>query len=470
MSHVCGRSASEKHNLSNKLLKATDKKSSCVTTLTRDSNYINHDKDKPHKTRRLKTRKERCQMRAGWKDTLKNKSHHHRCFCQSRKDLTHFPNFCHGCHWPTMKNTQMSSAVPVTQEPSIITDSRLIGHHGLFNHEVKSIDIERLLSEQSKLGQSEQATNEENNNTSNLSSTPCNPVLLSSDGLLRANADECVPVKEKANATTKTHDDSQETEMMKRQFSNQGTDVTPCQRLQQQLFSSSESLKSINQPKNSFQATKTKNTVCMSVMGEALQLKSFADRGKTKTLKRTINGDMISDLKQPYDNQDYPAEADYLISSPLRHFTSLCADNFEQQHKNQDPDHVSKATCGVATRLCECLQLPVPNRRNLLSETREVLLKSLQERHGPCLHANLQEVQRSLGCLIEPTQATIEQGQNMMEGERERDGPPPGGTCLEHHRSQIRQPKSLNVFAGSPLLSHATVCNSLLPALIALRS
>ncbi|MED6272630.1 hypothetical protein CHARACLAT_032293 [Characodon lateralis] len=316
-----------------------------------------------------------------------------------------------------MKNTLISSAVPVTQEPIIITNSRLIGHHGLFNHEVKSIDIERLLSEQSKLGQSEQATNEENNNTSNFSSTPCNPVLLSSDGLLRADADEGVPVKEKTNATTKTHDDSQETEMMNLQFSNQGTDVTPCQRLQQQLFSSSESLKSINQPKNSFQATKTKNTDnCMSVMGEALQLKSFADRGKTKTLKRTINGDMISDLKQPYENQDYPAEADYLISSPLRHFTSLCADHFEQQPKNQDPDHVSKATCGVATRLCECLQLPVPNRRNLLSETREVLLKSLQERHGPCLQANLQEVQRSLNCLIEPTQATIEQEQNMMEG------------------------------------------------------
>ncbi|KAJ0065894.1 hypothetical protein NL108_000128, partial [Boleophthalmus pectinirostris] len=37
-----------------------------------------------------------------------------------------------------------------THEPSVITDRRLIGHHGLFNHEVKSIDIERLLSEQRK--------------------------------------------------------------------------------------------------------------------------------------------------------------------------------------------------------------------------------------------------------------------------------------------------------------------------------
>ncbi|KAM4735226.1 proline-rich protein 19 [Anableps anableps] len=399
MSHVSGRSSSEKNNLS-KQSRATDKKCCCVTTLTGDSKYFNHDKDKQHKIRRLKTRKERCQMRADRKDTLKNKSHHHHCFCQSRKDLTYYPNCCHSCHLPTRKNTPISSTVPVTQEPSIITDSRLIGHHGLFNHEVKSINIERVLSEQSTLGQSEEKTNE-NNKISNLSSAPSNTVLLSSDGLLGADAD--VPVKQKANNTTKSRD-SQEIKMMNLQFSNPGADITPGQRSQQQLYSSCESVKSTNQSKNSFQATKTKNTdSCMSEMDEALQVKPLARRDKTKTLNSTINGD-----------QDYPVQGDFQISSPLQHVTSLSAERFDQQHLHRDPDHVSKTTHAVAARLSKCLHLPVPNRRNLLSETREVLLKSLQERHGPCLQANLQEVQRSLRLFKEPSQASMEQEQHMM--------------------------------------------------------
>uniref|UniRef100_A0A3B5MYW9 Uncharacterized protein n=1 Tax=Xiphophorus couchianus TaxID=32473 RepID=A0A3B5MYW9_9TELE len=79
------------------------------------------------------------------------------------------------------KNAQILSIFPVTQEPSIITASRLLGHHGLFNHEVKSISIERVLSEQSKLEQNEEKTNEENNNTPYLSSSPHNPILLSNN-------------------------------------------------------------------------------------------------------------------------------------------------------------------------------------------------------------------------------------------------------------------------------------------------
>lgn len=398
MSHTCGRSLSEKKDFRNKQSNTTDKKCCCVTTLTGYSKYFNEDKQ--HKIRRLKTRKERCQIRAGRKE---NKSHHHRHhFCQSRKDLTFFPNCCSSCHLPTRKNTPISSSVPVTQEPSIITDSRLLGHHGLFNHEVKSISIERLLREQSKLGQTEDKTEEEKNDTSNLSSNASNPVLLSSGGFLGSDADEGLPVKKKAKAKTKTNEDSQEMETRNLQFSNPGADMTPGQRLQQQLCSSCESLKSINGPKNSFKTTKTKNTEsCMSGMDESLQLKPLADSDKRETLKRTKKGDLSSDIKHPDKKQDYTTQADYLTSSPLQ----PSAEIFDQQHLNRDPDHVSKTTRAVAARLCECLHPPAPNRRNLLSETREVLLKFLQERHGPFLKANFQEVQRSLTFLKETTLA-----------------------------------------------------------------
>uniref|UniRef100_A0A3B3U0H5 Uncharacterized protein n=1 Tax=Poecilia latipinna TaxID=48699 RepID=A0A3B3U0H5_9TELE len=143
--------------------------------------------DKQHKIKRLRTRKERCQMRADKRETSKNKSHHHHCFSQSKKNLIFYPNNHHNCHLPTRKNAQILSTVAVTQEPSIITESRLLGHHGLFNHEVKSINIERVLSEQSKLEESEEKTNEETNDTPYLSSTPSNLILLSSDGLLESD-------------------------------------------------------------------------------------------------------------------------------------------------------------------------------------------------------------------------------------------------------------------------------------------
>uniref|UniRef100_A0A3Q3CBZ0 Uncharacterized protein n=1 Tax=Haplochromis burtoni TaxID=8153 RepID=A0A3Q3CBZ0_HAPBU len=58
----------------------------------------------------------------------------------------------YGCNESRLvRNPPFPSVVRSVQEPSIITDGRLTGHHGLFNHEVKSIDFERLLSEQPKL-------------------------------------------------------------------------------------------------------------------------------------------------------------------------------------------------------------------------------------------------------------------------------------------------------------------------------
>ncbi|XP_014908309.1 proline-rich protein 19 [Poecilia latipinna] len=404
MSHVCGRSSSEKKYSYKNQSKAADKKCCCVTTLTGDSKYFIHGRDKQHKIKRLRTRKERCQMRADKRETSKNKSHHHHCFSQSKKNLIFYPNNHHNCHLPTRKNAQILSTVAVTQEPSIITESRLLGHHGLFNHEVKSINIERVLSEQSKLEESEEKTNEETNDTPYLSSTPSNLILLSSDGLLGADAD--VPVKKKAKTSTKTHDDSQDIEMTNLQFSNPGAD-TSGQRLQQQLPSSCESFKSTDQSKKRFQTTKTKHTdSSMSGMDKALQPKPLDTRDKIKTVNKTINGD-----------QDSSSETDYLVSSP-RHVASLSADNFDQQNLHQDPEHVWKTTHEVAEHLSEWLHFPVPHRRDLSSETREVLLKALQERHGPHLQANLQEMQRTLRFYKDPSQASIEQEQHMMRDDK----------------------------------------------------
>uniref|UniRef100_A0A3P8SNH1 Uncharacterized protein n=1 Tax=Amphiprion percula TaxID=161767 RepID=A0A3P8SNH1_AMPPE len=123
--------------------------------------------DEKQKMKRLKTRKERSLMRGGWKETSNTKSHHHYC-------------------------SRQCSVAPAVLEPSIITDRRLIGHQGLFNYEVKSIDIERLLSEQRKLKQSGQHVKEKYKASSHLSSSSCIPAPFSCDPLLGADTDDAV--------------------------------------------------------------------------------------------------------------------------------------------------------------------------------------------------------------------------------------------------------------------------------------
>uniref|UniRef100_A0A3B4WBI7 Uncharacterized protein n=1 Tax=Seriola lalandi dorsalis TaxID=1841481 RepID=A0A3B4WBI7_SERLL len=118
----------------------------------------------------------------------------------------HRPSPC--CHCPSL----FPNVIPASHEPSIITDSRLIGHHGLFNHEVKSIDIERLLSEQGKLEKSGQKTQKKNHAISHPSSTTHIPPPLSSKDLLCADTDAVVPFEKKADPATNICDDSREKE------------------------------------------------------------------------------------------------------------------------------------------------------------------------------------------------------------------------------------------------------------------
>uniref|UniRef100_A0A3B3QC29 Uncharacterized protein n=1 Tax=Paramormyrops kingsleyae TaxID=1676925 RepID=A0A3B3QC29_9TELE len=60
------------------------------------------------------------------------------------------PICCPKCQKPPLSREPLSGRTFSKQEPCIITDSRLIGHRGLFSHEVKSINIVRLLTDQSK--------------------------------------------------------------------------------------------------------------------------------------------------------------------------------------------------------------------------------------------------------------------------------------------------------------------------------
>ena len=407
MTHVCRRASSDKEkilNVVNKPLKSTDKKHCSANRFIADCKCSNRRSktDGQHKMKQLRSRKERSHMRGGGKEALKPRSHHyhHHRHRQSGTDMAHFQSSCHrSCHCPPRREAPFPSVVPAAQEPSVITDSRLIGHHGLFNHEVKSIDIERLLSEQRKLENSRQQAQENNNAGSHQSSTSHVPSLSSTNDLLgAADTDEVLPFEKEAAG-----DDCQK----KQEKISQGSDITPGQRSQQQL--SSESLKSVFSSKHSsldvviVESKKTNPAVCEK--GRESQLTPSVVRENAKTLNKKLKGHVISTLEHTPKKQETPirqTQAPDLSPIPLELSSSHTAASFDMQRRRQDPDCVSRSVSSVAAGLCACLQFPFLRRGNLVAESREVLLKALRERHGPRLQENLLEVRRGLSCGADP--------------------------------------------------------------------
>ncbi|XP_034729114.1 uncharacterized protein si:dkey-250k15.4 [Etheostoma cragini] len=404
-----GRALSDREkilNVFNKQLKTTEKKRCSGNRLTADCTRLNHDSmtDGQHKMKRLKSRKERSQMRGGKKEASTSKSHYHHCPRQSSKDMAHFHNSCHSsCHCPSMRDAPFPNIIPAAQEPSIITDSRLIGHHGLFNHEVKSIDIERLLSEQRKRGTQLQ---EKNNTASHPFSTSNIPSPLSNNDLLDKDTDEVLPIEK-----TKAHDDCQKK-------ISQGSDVTAVRRPQQQPDLSPDSVKSISSAKqsslNAVKIKSKKTNPVMSEKGRESQLTPTVVRENVKTLNKTVQGNMISTPEHTPKNQESPAhqtQAHILSPSPHQPSSSPTADSSDIPNL----DCVSKSVSTLAAGLCDCLHFPLLSRRDLVAENRDVLLKALRERHGPGLQENLMGLQRCFHFDADPTKKVQDQESTMID-------------------------------------------------------
>ncbi|XP_073341967.1 proline-rich protein 19 [Pagrus major] len=384
MSRICGTlpDKGKPLNVFNRQLKTTDKNCCSVNTSTADCKCFNPHSttDGQHKMKRLKSRKERSQMRGGGKEASKFKSYHHHCRRQTSKDMVHRHNCCHSSSYcPSRRDARFPNVVPTSQEPSIITDSRLIGHQGLFNHEVKSIDIERLLSKQKK--------------DSNPSLTSHIPSPLSTNDLLGADTGEVMPSENKAGPATKANDDCLEKE---KKFS-QGSDLTPGQRPKQKLGISSGSFKTINSSKQLAPTVNTENV---------------------NALNKKEEGHMVSTLEHTPKNSESPVhqtQAHHVCQSPVQLSSSPTADSFDIQHRRLDPDSVFKSVSAVAASLCDCLQFPLLTGRSLVTECREALLKALQERHGPHLKGNLLKVQRCLSFGANPAKEVQDQQPTMVD-------------------------------------------------------
>ncbi|XP_077381951.1 proline-rich protein 19 [Festucalex cinctus] len=121
------------------------------------------DTSKP-KLKRLRTRKERS------KSASKVKGRH--CHLRGGLDVEHLRGCCRHARrrGGASPPPPLCDALAPTQEASVITEARLIGHRGLFNREVKSIDIERLL-----LGKTETKAKESNAKSAHVVSDASGP-------------------------------------------------------------------------------------------------------------------------------------------------------------------------------------------------------------------------------------------------------------------------------------------------------
>lgn len=387
MSHVCGRPTSEK------VLNVTQKQPQCHPAKSLDSKYFHQcsESQSQHKLKRLKTRKERSQMTGGRKQT---RSCHRHCRCQSRRDVTHCQNCSHNsCHFTSRRSTPILSAVPTAQEPSIITDSRLIGRPGLFSHEIKSIDIERLLSEQSKCEKRGEKVKKMNNETLLLSSSSHVSAPLHEEDLFAADANGEASFLNKADSPEKSQYIFVEAQEKNPQFKGHGSDVTPELRPQQQNDVSAVGLNAISSPKPSMHAVET-----------------FTNANNTISEK---DKELNSGLELPQKNQDSQTQTESSNPNSLLDSSSAAGGTFDTQHGRQDSENVSKSVRALAARLCESLRFPLMKKRNLLAECRKVLLKSLQESHGPWLQENLKAVQQCMN--PHPRTAFQENREALME-------------------------------------------------------
>ncbi|KAK9514054.1 hypothetical protein VZT92_027543 [Zoarces viviparus] len=222
-----------------------------------------------------------------------------------------------------------------------------------------------------------------------------------------------LPFKEKT-----AHDDCRK----KEKKISQGSDLAPGQRLQKKLDVSSESFKSVSSSKHSsldVVIVKSKKTnPLMSEKSKESQLTATVVKESVKTLNRKAKGRMNSTVAHTPKNQESPVHqtpAHGLSPSPVQLSSSDTVDSFNIQRRRRDARCTSKSISAVAAGLCDCLQFPLLRRRNLVAESREVLLKALRERHGPRLQENLLEVQRGLSYGVDPTKKVQDQEPTMMD-------------------------------------------------------
>lgn len=411
---------SEKEKLSNTLnrqFRKTEKGTFSNGNLLFHSNNMHECR----KMKRLKTHRERNLIRGCGQKASKSSLQHHRCHHLSSKDMAHCRSCCHaGCHHPSRRDVSSSNVIPLSQEPSIITENRLIGHQGLFNHEVKSIAIDRLLREQQKIEKSKvQGKRSATPHLSSASQAHSPSCIIE---CMVGDTEKPVLFEDKSDEASKTCDGLGG----KEKDNIQGLAHTPeniPQRVLPEL--SPESLTNSTQINDGTSKSK-KGKHVTSVKGSETRVKSTAEGENTKIDKNAK--ETISSLESPLKNQECPGIHTQTQSrSSVKPFSHNSA-TFDLHHRERDPlCGTSHSVCALAADLCHSLKFPFLKKRSLVEESRQALLEALQERHGPQLQENLLEVWSCLRFDSNVKKGSLHQEETIVD----QDETFPKGTLIE---------------------------------------
>lgn len=298
-----------------------------------------------HQVKQLKNHRKRMQRRG---EGRRNRQTAHG-YCHCRHGISKDSRRC--C--PSGGNSKRDQKfVPFTQEHSIITDSRLIGHHGLFNHEIKSFNIERLLSERVKLEKSVKKRQEMSHALLNRSSALRISSPFGSDDLFVHNA--VLSPERKAASSLYCIADGQDKKSEASHKSDLMTSPQP--------YPSTESFKSCFSSKRSFN-------------NEAVT----TDKGNSVTHKK----------------EKWPLPCGVNHSSPKsreRPARQTRSSGLSLHRPSLDPGLRGECLASVSTmaaQLCDSVHFANLNRTDLLEESRSALRRVLKAKHGTQLHENL---------------------------------------------------------------------------------
>lgn len=359
----------------------------------------------PVKEKRLKTRKERDhrRQRCGGQ---KIKSHPHSKPSCREKELCQGP-----CQPQSLsKYCEKFAKAFAPKEPSFITERRLIGHQGLFNHEVKSFDIERLLSEERRIERSKKQGNDANKIT--LSPTQQNssddkkcPSTHKDEVSRTCSIQGVLPETETANiaqsqACLQSEDSSANNQGSRPSLSQRKTEVMDLSPFESNsvivLSSSPKSTESNNMPQLTPRISEGECNFLKSHSAEC-PIQPEASNANTQNSEYTPVSLKIpapyAKMQKPSSTPDTPAAKDVDQSS-----ASLDQKAKSGTERAQTEAKVARHLISVvADHLCQSLDQPLLLRRHLVADSRATLLHMLQEKHGSLLRQNLLKLHTTLG-------------------------------------------------------------------------
>ncbi|KAF5904436.1 proline-rich protein 19, partial [Clarias magur] len=404
-------------NMSNSHMKVMMK--SCNTGISAPSHSSVHSNNKTQehyrvsqKTKRLKTIKQRNLIRG---QNSNRSNQHGQQYKRGRKDVK-----CQDCQSSCSLNLSRKEkpvAKPFhSQKPSLITEGRLTSIRGLFSHEVRSVNIERLVKEKKHQKQEGQPT--ASHSPSCLIPHPTPPAVVSEtseegisacaskdQGLMPIEQTDCIQtnLEDIVPPTIPSRDGTHNCAQIHRatpKTSRSGSPLDHKYITEAVILSSSEnelfhkSLTTSIGPCNHEVIPKKKIRHDQKQTNKAAAVYVKHDFVNPKRLDTPVGSEFFKvDSPQFLNAQlDAPSPASFMFSSPTPD-SKRSALGDESQHRNPVFSSKEEAVSRLASGLCHSLDsFPLQRCRPLLTECRKVLLHQLQERHGSQLQHSLRRL------------------------------------------------------------------------------